>query len=71
MKKRNRIKKKEEFQELIHQGKKKVNPSFVFYYQKKMEEQSMFMYMNNKNRENGNTTKGNVNNQLYPKQATN
>ena len=40
MKKRNRIKKKEEFQELIYKGKKKVNPSFVFYYQKKMEEQA-------------------------------
>ena len=40
MRKRNRTNKKEEFQEVIHQGKKKVNPSFVFYYQKKMEEQA-------------------------------
>ncbi|MBW9212507.1 MULTISPECIES: ribonuclease P protein component [Terrabacteria group] len=40
MKKVNRIKKKEEFQELIHQGKKKVNASFVLYYRKKVEDQA-------------------------------
>lgn len=40
MKKLNRIKKAQEFQKLIHTGKKAVNQSFVMYYLPKEEEQS-------------------------------
>lgn len=40
MKKRNRIRKAEEFQEIIHKGHKYVNSSFVLYTRDKKEEQA-------------------------------
>lgn len=40
MKKKNRVKKSEEFQHLIHKGKKIVNASFVMYYLEKKEEEA-------------------------------
>lgn len=40
MKKKNRIRKAEEFQEIIHKGKKLVVPSFVFYYMPKKESEA-------------------------------
>ena len=40
MKKKNRVKKSEEFKEMIHHSKKKANESFVFYYTKKKEEEA-------------------------------
>ena len=40
MKKKNRVKKSEEFQNLIHKGKKIVNASFVMYFQNKKEEEA-------------------------------
>ncbi len=40
MKKINRVRKQNEFQSLIHTGKKVVNHSFVLYYVPKKEEQS-------------------------------
>ncbi|MBQ7992886.1 MAG: ribonuclease P protein component [Solobacterium sp.] len=39
MKKKNRVKKHEEFQKLIHNGKKAANQSFVFYYLPAAEEE--------------------------------
>lgn len=40
MKKKNRIRKSQEFQELIHKGKKEANSSFVLYYRDKKEEEA-------------------------------
>ena len=40
MKKKNRVKKSEEFKEMIHHSKKKANESFVFYYAEKKEEEA-------------------------------
>jgi ribonuclease P protein component len=40
MKKKNRVRKAEEFQDIIHHGKKKVNQSFVYYYVPKKEEEA-------------------------------
>lgn len=40
MKKKNRIKKAEEFQKLIKKGRKAVNYYFVFYYADKKEEEA-------------------------------
>ncbi len=40
MKKKNRVRKAEEFQEMIHHAKKKANESFVFYYTPKKEEEN-------------------------------
>jgi ribonuclease P protein component len=40
MKKINRVRKAQEFQSLIHNGKKTVNMSFVMYSQKKAEDQA-------------------------------
>lgn len=40
MKKKNRVKKAEEFQEMIHRGKKQVNQSFVVYSSSKKEEEA-------------------------------
>lgn len=40
MKKKNRIRKAEEFQHIIHNGKKIVVPSFVFYYLPKKENEA-------------------------------
>ena len=40
MKFRNRVKKTEEFQELIHSGKKLANESFVLYYAPRRTDQS-------------------------------
>ena len=37
MKKKNRVRKAQESQEIIHKGKKKVNRSYVFYYVPKKE----------------------------------
>ncbi len=37
MKKKNRVRKSNEFQELIHSGKKNANTSFVIYRKKKKE----------------------------------
>ena len=37
MKKKNRVRKSLEFQSIIHQGKKIVNPAFVMYYKEKKE----------------------------------
>lgn len=39
MKKKNRVKKHEEFQKVIHGGKKSTNHSFVLYVMKKKEEE--------------------------------
>ena len=38
MKKENRVKKSQEFQSIIHNGKKAVNRSFVLYYQPSIQE---------------------------------
>ncbi len=40
MKKKNRVTKAQEFQELIHKGEKAVSHSFVFYYKPKKEAQN-------------------------------
>lgn len=40
MKKKNRVKKAEEFQELIHNGKKVINSSFVMYFREKKEDEA-------------------------------
>ena len=40
MKKKNRVRKAQEFQELVHKGNKFVNPSFVLYTMEKKEEQA-------------------------------
>jgi ribonuclease P protein component len=40
MKKKNRVRKAQEFQELVHKGNKYVNSSFVVYTMKKKEEQA-------------------------------
>lgn len=40
MKKKNRIRKAEEFQSVIHNGKKYVNRSFVFYAMPRKEEEA-------------------------------
>lgn len=40
MKKKNRVRKAQEFQSIIHSAKKKVNSSFVFYYLPKKEEEA-------------------------------
>ncbi len=40
MKKKNRVRKSEEFQDLIHKGKKILNRSFVFYYLPKAEKEN-------------------------------
>lgn len=40
MKKKNRVRKAQEFQTIIHGGKKVTNPFFVFYYAPKKEEQA-------------------------------
>ncbi len=40
MKVRNRVKKAQDFQKLIRTGKKFANPSFVFYYKEKENEQA-------------------------------
>lgn len=40
MKKKNRVRKSQEFQEIIHHGKKKVNRSYVYYYVPKKEEEA-------------------------------
>ncbi|MBR2067669.1 MAG: ribonuclease P protein component [Solobacterium sp.] len=40
MKKKNRVKKAQEFQILIHQGQKVVCPSFVMYFLPKKEEEA-------------------------------
>ena len=40
MKKKNRVRKAQEFQELVHKGNKFVNPSFVLYTMDKKEEQA-------------------------------
>ena len=40
MKKKNRVRKAQEFQELVHKGNKYVNPSFVVYTMKRKEEQA-------------------------------
>ena len=39
MKKKNRVKKAEEFQELINKGKKIINSSFVVYFREKSEDE--------------------------------
>ena len=40
MKKKNRVRKAQEFQELVHKGSKYVNSSFVLYTMEKKEEQA-------------------------------
>lgn len=40
MKKKNRIRKKEEFQKLIHSAKKNINPSFVIYFISKKDKEA-------------------------------
>ena len=40
MKKKNRVRKSQEFQKLIHSAKKKANGSFVLYYAPKKEEEA-------------------------------
>lgn len=40
MKKKNRVRKAEEFQKIIHQGKKHVSPQYVMYTMPKAEEES-------------------------------
>jgi ribonuclease P protein component len=40
MKKKNRVRKSEEFQSLIHHGKKTVNGQFVLYYVPKKEKEA-------------------------------
>ena len=40
MKKKNRVRKAEEFQKIIHTGKKKVSPAYIFYYLPKKEEEA-------------------------------
>ena len=40
MKKKNRVKKHEEFQKVIHGGKKSTNHSFVLYVKEKKEEEA-------------------------------
>lgn len=42
MKIKNRIKKAQEFERIIHHGNKVVNRSFVFYYDTKVEEEARF-----------------------------
>ena len=40
MKKKNRVRKNEEFQDLIHASHKDHNPSFVLYFRKRKEEEA-------------------------------